>query len=172
MSPPPVRSEMNASSRPSGEYSGRDSVASCETSSRASPPSAGDRPDVAAGDERDLRPVRRDRRLAERRQRCVTAAPRCPLSGATSAIATASTPHSTTPGLLKFILSLQCRAFYLKRFLSCEVSRIRKVMSASAGWDHTRRSPRELRRCTESRSAVGGAARHGSSASVQAAGDV
>ena len=154
MSPPPVRSEMKASLRPSGEYRGRDSVASCATSRRASPPAAGtvqmsplettaisERSGEIAGSLNDASGA--------------GASPvRCPLSGAASAIATASTPHSTTPGLLKLILSLQCRAFYLKRFFGCEVSRIREVVSASAGCDHTRRSPRELRRCTESRSAV------------------
>src|SRR5580765_1121752 len=41
MSPPPVRVDTNASMRPSGEKSGRDSVASCATSNRASPPDAG-----------------------------------------------------------------------------------------------------------------------------------
>src|SRR3954469_20535284 len=41
MSPPPVRVETNAIRRPSGEYIGRDSVAGCDTSSRASPPLAG-----------------------------------------------------------------------------------------------------------------------------------
>src|SRR5690349_24135995 len=38
MSPPPLRVDMNASRRPSGENNGRRSVASCETSKRASPP--------------------------------------------------------------------------------------------------------------------------------------
>ena len=41
MSPPPVRVETNASSRPDGENSGRLSVAGSATSSRASPPAAG-----------------------------------------------------------------------------------------------------------------------------------
>src|SRR5215210_6447331 len=41
MSPPPVRVEMNASLRPSGEYSGRDSFDGCDTSSRATPPAVG-----------------------------------------------------------------------------------------------------------------------------------
>ena len=41
MSPPPVRVETNASSRPSGENSGRRSLAGSATSSRASPPLAG-----------------------------------------------------------------------------------------------------------------------------------
>ena len=40
MSPPPVRVETKARARPVGEKSGRDSVAGCETSSRASPPVA------------------------------------------------------------------------------------------------------------------------------------
>src|SRR5689334_24409634 len=38
MSPPPVRVEMNARRFPSGEYSGRDSWAGCETRSLATPP--------------------------------------------------------------------------------------------------------------------------------------
>ena len=41
MSPLPVRDEMKASWRPSGEYSGRASFAACETSSEATPPVAG-----------------------------------------------------------------------------------------------------------------------------------
>src|SRR5437016_4430716 len=41
MSPLPVRVEMKASDLPSGEKSGRDSVAGCATSSRADPPAAG-----------------------------------------------------------------------------------------------------------------------------------
>src|SRR6185369_12280840 len=41
MSPLPVRDEMNASCRPSGEYSGRASFAGCETSNDATPPAAG-----------------------------------------------------------------------------------------------------------------------------------
>src|SRR6185369_6452727 len=41
MSPFPVRDEMNASCRPSGEYSGRASFAGCDTSSDATPPVAG-----------------------------------------------------------------------------------------------------------------------------------
>src|SRR6185503_5492412 len=41
MSPPPVRVELNARRLPSGENSGRDSVAGCETSRRAVPPAAG-----------------------------------------------------------------------------------------------------------------------------------
>src|SRR5579862_2806306 len=41
MSPLPVRCETKASCLPSGEYNGRDSVAECETNSRASPPAAG-----------------------------------------------------------------------------------------------------------------------------------
>src|SRR2546423_1323854 len=41
MSPLPVRVDTNASLRPSGEYMGRDSVAGCETSSRATPPDVG-----------------------------------------------------------------------------------------------------------------------------------
>lgn len=38
MSPPPVRFDVNASRLPSGAYNGRDSLAGCDTSSRASPP--------------------------------------------------------------------------------------------------------------------------------------
>src|SRR5688572_11460958 len=38
MSPPPLRVDMNARRRPSGENNGRRSVASWETSKRASPP--------------------------------------------------------------------------------------------------------------------------------------
>src|ERR1041385_5502803 len=41
MSPPPVRVETNASFAPSGEYSGRDSSAGCDTSRCASPPFEG-----------------------------------------------------------------------------------------------------------------------------------
>ncbi len=41
MSPPPVRVETNASSRPSGENSGRRSNAASATSTWASPPAAG-----------------------------------------------------------------------------------------------------------------------------------
>src|SRR5712692_10073243 len=41
MSPLPVRLETNAILLPSGEYSGRDSEAACDTRSRASPPAAG-----------------------------------------------------------------------------------------------------------------------------------
>src|SRR5687767_7462102 len=41
MSPPPVLVETNASRRPSGEKRGRDSVAGCETSNRATPPVIG-----------------------------------------------------------------------------------------------------------------------------------
>jgi len=41
MSPPPVRVDTNASVRPSGENSGRRSVAASATSRRASPPAAG-----------------------------------------------------------------------------------------------------------------------------------
>src|SRR6478736_1199634 len=41
MSPLPVRVDMNASLVPSGEYSGRESYAGCDTSRRASPPVAG-----------------------------------------------------------------------------------------------------------------------------------
>src|SRR5581483_11117060 len=41
MLPAPVRFDMNASFLPSGEYRGRDSVAGCATSRRASPPAAG-----------------------------------------------------------------------------------------------------------------------------------
>src|ERR1035437_838844 len=41
MSPFPVRVEMKASRVPSGDQSGRLSVAGCETSSRASPPANG-----------------------------------------------------------------------------------------------------------------------------------
>src|ERR1700685_124378 len=41
MSPFPVRVDTNASFVPSGEKSGRDSVAGCETSKCASPPLAG-----------------------------------------------------------------------------------------------------------------------------------
>src|SRR5690606_36135086 len=41
MSPLPVRSETKARKRPSGEKRGRDSVAGCETRSRATPPDAG-----------------------------------------------------------------------------------------------------------------------------------
>src|SRR6185369_5047597 len=41
MSPLPVRDEMNASCRPSGEYNGRASFAGCDTSSDATPPTAG-----------------------------------------------------------------------------------------------------------------------------------
>src|SRR6185503_2971585 len=40
MSPPPVRFEMKASLRPSGEKIGRDSLAGLDTSKRASPPLA------------------------------------------------------------------------------------------------------------------------------------
>src|SRR5438105_3963493 len=40
-SPFPVRVDVNASCLPSGEYSGRDSVAPCDTRSRASPPVRG-----------------------------------------------------------------------------------------------------------------------------------
>src|ERR1051326_4505079 len=41
MSPLPVRVDVNASDFPSGENSGRPSVAGCATSNRASPPLAG-----------------------------------------------------------------------------------------------------------------------------------
>src|SRR5262245_46940943 len=41
MSPPPVRSETNASVLPSGEYFGCDSFAAWDTRSRASPPASG-----------------------------------------------------------------------------------------------------------------------------------
>src|SRR5579871_4557866 len=41
MSPPPVRVETNASLLPSGENSGRDSAAGCDTTRCASPPAAG-----------------------------------------------------------------------------------------------------------------------------------
>src|SRR6187399_469157 len=41
MSPPPVRSDWKANTLPSGEYRGRDSLAACDTSSRASPPAIG-----------------------------------------------------------------------------------------------------------------------------------
>src|SRR5688572_8306347 len=41
MSPPPVRSETNATVLPSGEKRGCDSFAECETSNRASPPASG-----------------------------------------------------------------------------------------------------------------------------------
>src|SRR4030095_5229 len=41
MSPPPVRVETNASFRPSGEYTGRDSVAGFEIRRRDSPPVEG-----------------------------------------------------------------------------------------------------------------------------------
>src|SRR5262245_61627044 len=41
MSPPPVRVETKASASPDGENRGRDSVAGCDTSRRASPPPAG-----------------------------------------------------------------------------------------------------------------------------------
>src|SRR3982750_224061 len=41
MSPPPVRVEMKARRRPSGEYPGRDSFAGFETRSRATPPDEG-----------------------------------------------------------------------------------------------------------------------------------
>src|SRR6187401_1211873 len=41
MSPPPERSETNASVFPSGEYDGCDSFAVWETSRRASPPASG-----------------------------------------------------------------------------------------------------------------------------------
>src|SRR5437660_10370412 len=41
MSPLPVRAELKASFRPSGEYNGRDSLAGWDTSKRASPPLAG-----------------------------------------------------------------------------------------------------------------------------------
>src|SRR4029079_17955825 len=40
MSPLPVRVDVKARRAPSGEYIGRDSVAGCETRSRASPPAA------------------------------------------------------------------------------------------------------------------------------------
>jgi hypothetical protein len=40
MSPFPVRVEVNASCEPSGEYSGRDSVAGCDTNKCACPPPA------------------------------------------------------------------------------------------------------------------------------------
>ncbi len=45
MSPLPVRVETNASALPVGEYSGRDSVAGCDTSNRAT---AGEPPSGAA----------------------------------------------------------------------------------------------------------------------------
>src|SRR6476619_6623805 len=41
MSPAPVRVDVKARRLPSGENNGRDSVAGCETTRRASPPAAG-----------------------------------------------------------------------------------------------------------------------------------
>ena len=71
MSPLPVRVETNASALPVGEYSGRDSVAGCDTSRRATAGGAAERrgPDIAAGDERDLAAVGRDAGLGERQGR-------------------------------------------------------------------------------------------------------
>ena len=69
MSPPPVRSETNASRSPSGEYSGRDSFGFVRDEQARLAAGGGHGPDVAARDERDLRPVRRDRRFGKRRQR-------------------------------------------------------------------------------------------------------
>ena len=59
MSPLPVRVDTKASALPVGEYSGRDSVAGCDTSSRASPPAADGAAQISPpDDERDLAAVR------------------------------------------------------------------------------------------------------------------
>jgi len=68
---PRQRSETNANRPPSGEYSGRDSAASCETRRRGAPPGDRHGPDVTTRDDRELRPVWRDSRFGKRRRRFI-----------------------------------------------------------------------------------------------------